>query len=140
MNNGRLAEQVDTRDVIEDLDGAVAGPRRRGHVLVLSLLLVVGCVVAWSAATSTAFQGPFATPAPSSTPQVRYTADALPVRVDPAAGPFPFVLSGGGCSIPGVTSTTTQVVFVGGQSVTLTRPANATLPTCPPAPRPPFER
>lgn len=122
--------------MIEDLDGGARGPSRRGHVLVLSVLLAVGCVIGWAAANSTAFQGPFATPAPSA-PALRYTPVPAPARIDPAVGPFPFVYSNG-CFTAG--TTTSQVVFVGGQIVTVTRPQSATLPTCAPAPRPWSER
>ena len=122
--------------MIEDLDEGTSGPSRRGHVLVVSVLLAVGCVVAWSAATSTAFQGPFATPAPSA-PVIRYTPGPT-TRLDPAGGPFPFALSGPGCVIPG--ATTTQFIFLGGQVVTQTRPLSELLPTCPPGPRSRFER
>ena len=121
--------------MIEDLEEGAAARDRRGHMVAASILLVVGCIIAWAAATSTAFQGPFATPAPSA-PVFRYTPEPS-TRLDPAVGAFVFVYRPV-CVIPGGTSP--QVVFVGEQIVTLTRPLTDALATCAPAPRPPFER
>jgi hypothetical protein len=100
-----------------DLDGGDSAPSRAGLVRGISIALVVGTVLGWAAISSTALRGPFATPHPS-------VALAPIARFTPA--PFATVVAGavgaqvpGGCMMSGIYTAT---VFVGGQTVTISRP------------------
>ena len=51
--------------VIEDFDGPDPAPSRRGHMLVVSALLLVGVIAGYAAVSSPELRGPYATPRPS---------------------------------------------------------------------------
>jgi hypothetical protein len=50
--------------VIEDFDGPEPARNRRGHVILISLLLLVGVVAGYAAVSSPELRGPYATPRP----------------------------------------------------------------------------
>ncbi len=109
--------------MIEDLDGGDRAPSRARALTAVSVVLVLGAVLAYGAVSSQIFRGPYATPDPSGGPardlitKVRYTPAPF-ASVDPAAY---FSSVGGGCVIPGAVYSTT--VFVGGQQVVFERAA-----------------
>lgn len=82
--------------MIKDLDGPDPAPNRRGHVLVISLLLLVGVVAGYAAVSSPELRGPYATPRPSVVNAPRITPAPV-ASLEPAAISVPFVL---GCVGP----------------------------------------
>jgi hypothetical protein len=108
---------VDTGDVIQDFDGPDPTPNRRGHLLVISILLIAGVLAGYAAVSSPELRGPYATPRPSVAvvAAVRFTPAPF-VRAEPAAAVAP----SSGCILPG--SVFTATVFVGGQLVPISRP------------------
>ena len=104
--------------MIEDLDGAAAGPSRVAVVRVISVVVVLVAIIGWAALQSPALRGPYATPDPRG--GVTFTKPALsspsvlenwqPVTV---ASPV---------SCMQIQQLRTSYGFVGDQPVTLVRP------------------
>jgi len=78
--------------VIEDFDGPDAAPSRRGHMLVLSLLLLGGVIAGYAAVSSPELRGPYATPRPS-------VVNAPRLRPAPVASPEPWPTTTLGSSV-----------------------------------------
>ena len=124
--------------MIEDFDGPEPPPRRRGAMRVLSVIVAVGAFVGYAAASSTTFQGPFATPQPSvvaatAVPWSTASRDSTTFVFDPSGGPLVWA-PGPGCVVMPVASPVAldQVIFVGGRDMTTIVRDVRSLPTCPP--------
>lgn len=127
--------------MIEDFDGPDPAPNRRVHMRVVSVALALAAVVGYAAASSTAFQRPFAeakaTPRPSPTivvapPQIQFI-DLASVPTAPDGRVI--------CWAPAAYGE--QLVFVGGRitvTTTGTAPLSSASPTCVPRPTPDTSR
>jgi hypothetical protein len=100
--------------VIEDLDGPEPAPNRRGHVLVISLLLLIGVVAGYAAVSSPELRGPYATPRPSPAVLHAVFTPAPASSIEPAA----FSRPAAACSAP--LSVWVATTVVNGQAVSTT--------------------
>jgi hypothetical protein len=112
--------------VIEDLDGGEGGASRASTVRAISVVVVIGAVIAWAALQSPALRGPYATPDPragltrgASAPTLEPAA--IQVRVPVTSGISPFACLQ-------IQQVRTGYGFVGDHAVTLVR----VFPTAPP--------
>ncbi len=117
--------------VIKDLDGTEP-VRGGGRMRAVSLALAVGTLVAWAAVSSLVFRGPFAEPKPSESvaPPPRSTPQSF-IFLDLAST----VGATHGCIVPG--SVHQETVFLGGQTVTMTRQLTPSATCAPPRRVPP---
>ena len=104
--------------MIEDFDGPDPAPSRRGHVLVLSLLLLGGVIAGYAAVSSPELRGPYATPRPSVVNEPR-------LRPVPLASLEPSSISTFGSSVACVTSGSAPPawILVDGPGVIVTSPS-----------------
>jgi hypothetical protein len=91
--------------VIEDLDGPDRAPDRRRHVLVISVLLLLGVVAGYAAVSSPELRGPYATPRPLPSVVNAPRSTPAPIqRSDPASV---ILFRSADCVDPGAISPTT---------------------------------
>jgi hypothetical protein len=131
--------------VIEDFDGPEPAPSRRGHVLAISVLLLVGVVAGYAAISSPELRGPYATPRPL--PSLVHAPVFTPAPVGDIA-PASVYIQSADCLGPAVSRPTTVVVsgqrvstILNGQTVTTILAAVASAPCAvswgqPPSPLP----
>lgn len=85
LSDDASPDEADTFRVIEDIDGPDPAPNRRGHMVVVSVLLILGVLAGYAAVSSPELRGPFATPRPSaavapSPVPVTPISEAIPAR------------------------------------------------------------
>ena len=106
--------------MIQDVDGPEPAPDRRGRVLVISVLLLVGVVAGYAAVSSPELRGPFATPRPLAS--VVHAPVFTPAPIG-STKPASLQRTSIACVVPGsaqLTTILTTTVFVNGQTVTTT--------------------
>ena len=106
--------------MIQDFDGPDPAPNRRGRVLVISVLLLVGVVAGYAAVSSPELRGPFATPRPlPSVVHAPVFTPALAGSIEPAS----IQRSSVACVVPGsgqMTTILTTTLVANGQTVITT--------------------
>ena len=119
--------------MIEDLDGSGPVPDRSAAVRILSVAIAAAAVLAYAAASSTAFQAPFAEPRPSASSAIPTPAARVTI------GPGIFIFGPPGTAPPALVcvasgATWGRAIYVDGRTVDLQGTFAPSLPTCAPAP------
>ena len=99
--------------MIQDFDGSDPAPSPRGHVLAISVLLLLGVVAGYAAVSSPELRGPYATPRPL--PSIVHAPVLTPAPVGDIAPASSYIQSAD-CVGPAVVRPTTGLV--NGQRVT----------------------